>query len=92
MDLRNSRAFASGCTIDLAGLAVYVELGNERRGEAFESLLGTLELSSAEPDVRVTWVDQEASVPDRESEYPHPGLDSWQEGGRAIYRPPALRP
>lgn len=86
MDLRNSRAFASGCTIDLAGLAVYVELGNERRGEAFESLLGTLELSSAEPDVRVTWVDQEASVPDRESEYPHPGLDSWQEGGRAIYR------
>ena len=83
MERLNSRAFASGCTVDLAGLAVRVELGNDRRGDAFEELLGTLEPSDAEPEVEVTWVDAPASVPDRPSEYPHAGLDSWQEGGAA---------
>jgi hypothetical protein len=86
MERLNSRAFASGCTVDLAGLAVRVELGNDRRGDAFEELLGTLEPSDAEPEVEVTWIDTAASVPDRPSEYPHAGLDSWQEGSLAIYR------
>ena len=86
MERLSSRAFASGCTVDLAGVAVHVRLGSERRGEAFEALLGTLDASDAEPQVEVTWTDEPASVPDRESEYPHPGLDSWQEGVRAIYR------
>ena len=86
MDLLNSRAFASGCTVDLAGVAVRVELGSEHRGEAFEELLGTLDPSEAEPQITVTWMEEMAAVPDRASEYPHPGLDSRQEGGRAIYR------
>ena len=86
MDRLNSRAFASGCTIDLAGVAVRVELGTERRGEAFEELLGTLELTFADPSIRVSWIETPISVPDRPSEYPHEGLDSWQEGTRAIYR------
>jgi len=86
MDRLSSRAFASGCTIDLAGLAFRVTLGNERRGEAFEELLGTLDPSDAAPEIEVTWRDEPATVPERESEYPHPGLDSWQEGERAIYQ------
>lgn len=86
MDRLNSRAFASGCTIDLAGVAVRVELGHQRRADAFEELLGTLELTDAEPEVQVSWTDDAAVVPDRPSEYPHEGLDSWQEGTRAIYR------
>lgn len=86
MERLSSRAFASGCTVDLAGLPVRVALGTERRGEAFEELLGTLDPSDATPEVEVTWTDDAASVPDRPSEYPHPGLDSWQEGGLAIYQ------
>jgi hypothetical protein len=86
MDRLNSRAFASGCTVDLAGVAVRVELGSERRGDAFEELLGTLELTDDDPQIEVSWTDEPVDVPDRPSEYPHEGLDSWQEGGRAIYR------
>lgn len=86
MERRSSRAFASGCTVDLAGVPVRVELGDERRGEAFEELLGTLDPSEAEPQIEVTWRDAAATVPQRESEYPHPGLDSWQEGSQAIYQ------
>jgi len=86
MDRRNSRAFASGCTIDLAGVAVRVRLGDERRGEAFEELLGTLPLTDLAPEAEVTWVDEAATAPARPSEYPHEGLESWQEGHVAIYR------
>lgn len=86
MERLSSRAFASGCTVDLAGVPVRVELGSERRGEVFEELLGTLEPSDAAPQIHVTWVEAPATVPARESEYPHAGLDSWQEGARAIYR------
>ena len=86
MERLNSRAFASGCTVDLAGVPLRVELGSERRGEAFEELLGTLDATDATPEVEVRWIDQPVAVPDRPSEYPHAGLESWQEGERAIYR------
>jgi len=86
MERLSSRAFASGCTVDLAGVAVRVQLGSERRGEAFEELLGTLDPTDATPEVEVTWRDAPATVPSRPSEYPHEGLDSWQEENRAIYR------
>jgi hypothetical protein len=72
--------------VDLAGVAVHVALGEQRRGEAFEELLGTLEPTDAAPEIEVRWVDAAAAIPDRPSEYPHPGLDWWQEGARAIYQ------
>ncbi|MQA00008.1 MAG: hypothetical protein GEU80_11880 [Dehalococcoidia bacterium] len=77
MDSLSTRAFVSGCILDLAGLGVSLQTPDEVRAEAVAHLLDGADLHPGAATIEVTWQDGPLPVPDRPSDHPFPGLGLW---------------